>query len=110
MIIGLITLFSVGLLISVIGLINMSGNISSIHEYHRHRVTEEDRKPFGKLVGIGTLITGVAVIIFGVLIFVFEKTNIEYISVIATVELILGIVIGTAISFYAMKKYNKGIF
>ena len=45
-----------GVLICVMGTINMTGNISTIHSYHRKRVTEENRKPFGRLVGLGTLI------------------------------------------------------
>ena len=52
----LITLTVFGTLISVLGIVNMTGNISSLHEYHRHRVTEEDRKPFGRLVGMGLFV------------------------------------------------------
>ena len=43
-----IPLLAVGLLISILAIINMTGNISSLHWYHRHRVTEENKKPFGK--------------------------------------------------------------
>ena len=108
--VAFITTVALGILVSVIGIINMTGNISSIHSYHRHRVTEEDKKPFGRLVGLGTLIIGISMIIFGVFFFIFEKTQLEAFSLIGTVILIAGIVIGTAISFYAMIKYNKGIF
>lgn len=106
----LIILSGLGILVSVLGIVNMSGNISSIHSYHRHRVAEADRKSFGKLVGLGTLIIGVAMIIFGVLFFIFEKTQFEPLVIIGTAELIASIVIGMLISFYAMKKYNGGIF
>ena len=105
-----ITVSGLGLLISILGIINMTGNISSLHWYHRQRVTEENRKPFGKLVGLGTLIIGVAMIIFGALFLIFEKTQIDVFVIIGTVELIVGIAVGTVISFYAMMKYNKGIF
>ena len=88
----------------------MTGNISTLHSYHRKRVREEDRKPFGKLVGFGTLIIGVAMIVFGVMMLVFEKTQLNLYAILGTVLLIVGIVLGTVISFYAMKKYNKGIF
>ena len=60
-----ITVLGLGILISILGVINMTGNISSLHWYHRQRVTEENRKPFGKLVGLGTLIIGLAMIVFG---------------------------------------------
>ena len=100
----------VGVVISVLGIINRTGNISSLHEYHRHRVTEENRKPFGKLVGLGTLIIGIAVILFGALLFLYEKTTLHALVIIGGAELAVGLVVGLAISFYAMKKYNGGIF
>lgn len=105
-----ITISGLGILISVIGVINMTGNISSLHWYHRQRVTEENRKPFGKLVGLGTLIIGLAMIVFGVLFLVFEQTQLETFVIIGTVELIASIIAGMGISFYAMIKYNGGIF
>ena len=108
--VAFITILGVGILISVLGIINMTGNISSLHWYHRQRVTEEDRKPFGKLVGIGTLVIGLSVTVFGVLFMVFEQTQLELYVITGTVELITGIIVGTIISFYAMKKYNGGIF
>ena len=105
-----ITTAGLGLLVSILGIINMTGNISSLHWYHRQRVTEENRKPFGRLVGLGTLIIGVAVAVYGALLFMFEKTQLELYVIIGAVLLVAGIVLGLAISFYAMIKYNKGIF
>lgn len=105
-----ITTLAVGILVSVLGIINMTGNISSLHRYHRHRVSEENKKPFGRLVGLGTLIVGVALMAFGGLMFVFEQTALQIVLVIAPIILISGVVVGLAISFYAMKKYNGGIF
>ena len=105
-----ITTLVVGILVSVLGIINMTGNISSLHRYHRHRVSEENKKPFGRLVGLGTLIVGVALMVFGGLMFVFEQTALQIVLVIAPIILISGVVVGLAISFYAMKKYNGGIF
>ena len=105
-----ITVSGLGMLISILGIINMTGNISSLHWYHRQRVTEENRKPFGKLVGLGTLIIGIAMVIFGIMFFIFEKTQIEALVVVGVVELIASIVAGMIVSFYAMKKYNGGIF
>ena len=105
-----ITVTGLGILIVILGIINMTGNISSVHQYHRKRVSEENRKPFGKLVGLGTLIIGLAMIVFGILFFIFEKTQLEFLVLIGTAELIAGIAIGTVISFFAMKKYNGGIF
>lgn len=54
-----IILLILGLFISVLGIINMTGNISTIHWYNRRKVTEEDIPKYGKAMGIGTLIIGV---------------------------------------------------
>ena len=105
-----ITTSGLGLLICILGIINMTGNISSIHSYHRHRVTAENRKPFGRLVGLGTLIIGIGLTVFGALFFIHEKTRLDFLVIVGTVILISTIVAGMAVSFYAMKKYNGGIF
>ena len=105
-----IAVSGLGILISILGIINMTGNISSLHWYHRQRVTEENRKPFGKLVGLGTLIIGLSMIVFGILFLIFEQTQFQALVVIGVIELIVSIIVGMIISFYAMKKYNGGIF
>ena len=100
----------IGLLISVIGVINMTGNISSLHRYHRHRVTEENRKPFGRLVGLGTLIIGVSLILFGVLSILAESLMLDALVFVGVPLLLVCIALGLALTLYAMIKYNKGIF
>ena len=107
---AVLTVSGLGLLISILGIINMTGNISSLHWYHRQRVTEENRKPFGKLVGLGTLIIGLAMIVFGILFLISEQTQLEALVIVGVVELIVSIIVGMIVSFYAMKKYNGGIF
>ena len=99
-----------GVILIVLGIMNMKGNISSLHWYHRQRVTEEDRKPFGKLVGLGTLIIGIALVISGILFWISEVTATELWLIIGCVITVVGIVVGLVLSFYAMIKYNKGIF
>ena len=37
-----IALLILGIFISVIGIVNMTGNISTIHSYNRRKVKEED--------------------------------------------------------------------
>lgn len=88
----------------------MKGNISSIHWYHRKRITEENRLPFGRMVGLGTIICGISISIFGFLSFVAEKTQIDLFAIVGAVIVVVGLVIGLALSLYAMIKYNKGIF
>ena len=100
----------VGVVCIVLGISNMKGNISSLHSYHRSRVSEEDRIPFGKKVGLGTIIIGVAIIVFSGLSAVTLYTDNEVFTLIGTGILIAGIIVGLVISFKAMIKYNKGIF
>ena len=98
------------LIIIALGIINMMGNISTLHSYHRSRVSPEDVRPFGKLVGIGTVIIGACCILLGAANLISEKTGNGVYSIVGTVIMIIGVVIGMGITFYAMKKYNGGIF
>jgi hypothetical protein len=107
---GIITPLLVGVLLIVIGIVNMTGNISLLHSYHRARVTEENRKPFGKMVGLGNLLVGVGVIIFGGMMFLAEKLQNETLVFIGMAIMFVFMIVGLAISFKAMKKYNGGIF
>jgi uncharacterized membrane protein len=106
----LIITVGLGILVCVLSIINMTGNISTLHWYHRRRVSEENRLPFGRLVGTGTLIIGIALIIFGVMFYVSQKTQLTFLVTIGSALLITAVVTGLGISFYAMIKYNKGIF
>lgn len=93
----------IGLVLIVIGIFNTKGNISLLHSYHRKRIKEEDIKPFGKKVGIGTIIIGITIILAGLFAFL------SYAN-ISKVVLIIGLITGCIIIFYALFKYNKGIF
>ena len=95
-----------GALLCVLGAINMTGNVSSLHSYHRHRVKEEDKKPFGRLVGLGTALVGVSILTNGILSMISPS---KY-EIVGLVILIAGIVSGIALNIIAMIKYNKGIF
>ena len=107
---GNIVTFLVGVVCIVLGISNMRGNISSLHSYHRSRVSEEDRIPFGKQVGLGTIIVGIGIIVFSVLSSVTLYTGNDIFILVGTAVLIIGIILGLIISFRAMIKYNKGIF
>ena len=107
---GNIVTFLVGVICIVLGISNMKGNISSLHSHHRNRVSEEDRIPFGKQVGVGTIIIGIGIIVFSVLSAVTLYTENDIFILLGTVLLIGAIIIGLVISFRAMIKYNKGIF
>ena len=103
-------LLAFGLLIVILGAINMTGNLSTLHAYHYKRVKEADRKPFGRLVGIGTALIGVSAIGYGVCFLLMEQTGAEGWVLGGVVSLLIGIFAGIGITVYAMMKYNKGIF
>ena len=94
----------------VIGILNRKGNVSMLHSYHRNRVSEENRIPFGKLVGLGTIIIGVALMVFGGLSYLSAVLQNEGCAMAGKAVMIVGALVGAGISFYAMKKYNGGIF
>lgn len=105
-----IVMLGLGVLLIVLGISNRKGNISSLHRYHRKRVSEEDRIPFGKLVGTGSIIIGIALLISGVLSYMAMHSEQELFVVIGNVVMGVGFVVGLGLNFYAMFKYNKGIF
>ena len=104
--IDLILQIVLGMIIIVIGISNMKGNISLLHSYHRKRVKKEDVYAFGKMVGIGSIIIGITIIIAGVVDFLLEPAFQYVINII----LCVGFIPGFIIIFYALFKYNKGIF
>ena len=91
-----------GLVIVVIGILNITGNITMLHSYHRKRVKEEDIIPFGRTIGLGSIIVGCTIVAAGISeLFFNDLTN---------AILIVGFISGFIIIFYALLKYNKGIF
>ena len=100
----------IGFIFIVIGMFNMKGNISSLHWYHRKRVMEKDIIPFGKKIGLGMIMIGCSAILFGIFSIMSELFNQEIFSMIGTIVFSIGIIIGLMFNFYAMLKYNKGIF
>ena len=108
--VGNIVTLLVGIVCIVLGISNIRGNISSLHSYHRYRVSEEDRIPFGKQVGLGTIIVGIGIIVFSILSSITLYTENNIFILVGTAFLIVGIILGLVISFRAMIKYNKGIF
>ena len=101
---------ALGVLCIILGILNLKGNISSLHSYHRHRVSEEDKPKFARLIGIGTIIDGASFVAMGALSFLSEELQNGTYMTVGSVALAVGLVVGLGISFYAMIKYNKGIF
>ena len=97
-----IALLILGIFIAIIGIVNIMGNISTIHSYTRRKVREEDVPKYGRAVGTGTLIIGVSLIAAFVTTF-WSETAMSFIVIPA-------LVIGLGFILYAQFKYNKGIF
>ena len=100
----------IGVVAIFIGVQNLRGNISSLHKYHRKRVSEKDILPFGRLVGIGTILVGDAVILKACFEFAADSTGNPIYSTIGSILLTLCFVVGFSFILFAMFKYNKGIF
>lgn len=105
-----IVVLIIGIACIVIGIMNTKGHISMMHSYHRKRVSEEDRIPFGRLVGIGMIAIGVAATVGAGMVTAGERMENTALTVVGYAIMTVGFVFGIGISFYAMIKYNKGIF
>ena len=107
---GYIVTFLVGVICVALGISTMRGNLSTLHSYHTHRVSEEDKIPFGKQVGLGTVLVGIGILLFSILSAVTLYTENDVFILVGTALLLVGIIVGLIISCKAMLKYNKGIF
>ena len=97
-----IVLLLLGLAISAIGIMNIKGNINTVHSYNRRKVKEEDKPKYGKTIGAGTFIIGISIILAFV-VALWNESVMPYVVV-------PGIVIGLAIILFGQFKYNRGIF
>ena len=100
----------VGVVCIIIGILNRKGNISMLHSYHRKRVSEENVLPFGKMVGLGMIIIGAALILAGIFSFVAINLDSALYLIVSNATLIVGLLIGLVITLYAMIKYNRSVF
>lgn len=98
-----IILLILGVCFIILGIVNIKGNISSIHWYNRRKITQETSKQYGKTMGIGSVIIGLSMSITAILQMIFKIETLWYIAV-------AGIIIGLIFMLYGQIKYNKGIF
>ena len=97
-----IVLLILGIFISALGIVNIGGNIGTIHAYNLRRVKEEDIPKYGRAVGTGTLIIGVSL----AAAFFVSLRNEAAVSFIV----LPGLAVGLAFILYGQIKYNHGIF
>lgn len=95
-------LLVLGIFLSILGIVNMKGNISTIHSYNHRKVKEEDVPKYGRTVGTGTLIIGAAL----ALAYFITLWNEEIVDLI----ILPALVVGLAFILYGQIKYNHGIF
>lgn len=96
-------LIVLGVIFIFLGIMNYKGNISSIHWYNRRNVSKKDVKNYGKLMGIGTIILGIGMIVTAIFQLFFDLDESNYI-------LIFSLISGIITMIYAQFKCNKGIF
>ena len=102
-----IAMLVVGVLLLPLGIMNIKGNISTIHWYNRTRITEETRPKYGRLMGLGTVIISIGLIISAIISILIDA-NIAV--TISGAIMIVSVIIGVTFMLYAQIKYNKGIF
>ena len=102
--------FIIGIAFVIIGILNRKGNISMIHSYHRKRISEADKLPFGKMTGLGMIILAVGIMLNALLSIINYFLESQVLYMIGMVFMGIGLVAGIAIIFYAIIKYNKGLF
>lgn len=97
-----IVLLLLGIAISSIGIVNIKGNVSTVHAYNRRKVSDDDIPKYAKTIGTGTLIMGLSII----LAFIVSLWNEDWMTYVVAP----GLVIGLLIILYGQFKYNHGIF
>ena len=100
-----------GLVFVVLGAFNMKGNIASIHWYNRRKVTKENQMAYCRLVGLGTVICGVGMLLASacqiLLVLLIGEGPAMLLGGAVTVA---GLAVGITLILIAQLKYNKGIF
>lgn len=102
--------FIIGAILIILGISHTKGNISSLHSYHIKNIKEEDILPFGKRVGIGNIIIGISIILYSILMAIFETLKIKMLLAASIFVLLIGILIGIVIALRAIIKYNHSLF
>lgn len=98
-----ISVLVVGIGIIIVGIINICGDIRTVHWYHRRRVTEEDAPRYGRVIGAGTLVIGAGLILGAAL-----EPRLGELGML--LPLVIGIAVGLGLILYGQIRYNRGIF
>ncbi len=88
----------IGCVIILLGFFNLRGNISSIHWYHRRKVTKENQPAYCRCMGIGTVLCGLACVIGAAFP---DAPEIFFFAPLC---------LGLLLMLFAQFKYNRGLF
>ena len=105
-----IAIFILGAICIVLGIVNMTGNISTIKYRHRKRVAPENRLAYGRIVGLGSIVLGICFLVSGIFFLISELQANPALETVGGITMIIGAVVGISAMMFAMIKYNKGIF
>ena len=97
-----IAMLILGIFISVLGVVNILGNVSTIHSYNRRRVREEDIPRYGRVMGTGTLIMGAA-LMASYILSLWREDLVVWVIIPA-------FIVGLGLMLYGQFKYNGGLF
>lgn len=100
-IIGTIIVCVIGIICTILGyLMWKKEKISILHSYHYDKVSEEDKKAFCAISGIGILLIGIGLLITGIIIGITD-------SALSFIAFAIGFVVGLVMLIYAGIKYNR---
>lgn len=100
MVLAIIIMSIISIILIIFGyLIWIKEKISLLHVYHYNRVSEEDKKAFCTLSGIGIIIIGIGIFITSILMIIINSSW-------SFISFFVGFIIGLSILIYAGLKYN----
>lgn len=101
MLAGSIIVGFVGFVLIILGyMVWKKEKISLFHDYHYDKVSEEDKKAFCTISGIGVVLIGIGLFITAIIIGI---TN----SMWSFIPFVVGFVVGLIMLIYAGIKYNR---
>ena len=101
MLAGSILVGLVGIVLILLGyMVWKKEKISLFHDYHYDKVSEEDKKAFCTISGIGVVLIGIGLFITSIIIGI---TN----SMWSFIPFVVGFVVGLIMLIYAGIKYNR---
>ncbi len=101
MIFIIILLLAVGAIIIRYGyIVWIKEDLTVLHDYHSNKLSEENKKAFCTIMGVGLILVGAGIAIYGILLS-FSP------SIKVLIPMAAGFVIGLVMMVYAILKYNK---